>query len=368
MTEPVPQKTEESAVRGASRPPAWLTRAIIYVFVGVLSLSILAWVFVRLKGLLVLLLISLFISFALEPAVNKLESRGWRRGVATATMFLGLMVVTIGFGVAMGSVLIDQITRLVDLAPGYIEDVQSWIESRFGREIEVDELSEVFRQGGSINDIASRLADNLVNLSLALVTFAFNLLTVMLFTFYLVADGPRLRRTICAVLPPARQREVLWVWELAIEKTGGYIYSRALLSIASIAFHWMVFAVVGVPSPLALALWVGTVSQFVPVVGTYLAAVFPLLIALINNPIDAVWVLVAVVLYQQIENYLFAPRITAQTMQIHPAIAFGSVIAGASLLGPTGAVLALPAAATFQAIVSSYVQHHEVVESDLTAS
>jgi len=194
----------------------------------------------------------------------------------------------------------------------------------------------------------------------------FQLLTVVLFTFYLVADGPRLRRVICSVLSPGRQAEVLRVWELGIDKTGGYLYSRTLLALASTAFHWLAFALIGIPSPLPLALWVGVLSQFVPVIGTYLSGVLPILIAIVDgSPVTALWILAAIVVYQQVENYLLAPRITAQTMDLHPAVAFGAVIAGAGILGPIGALLALPVAATTQAFVSTYVQRHAVIDSNL---
>ena len=92
----------------------------------------------------------------------------------------------------------------------------------------------------------------------------------------------------------------------------------------------------------------------------------PLLVALVNHPLDAVWVLIWIVIYQQIENYLLSPRITAHTMDLHPAVAFGSALAGASLFGAVGAILALPAAAVIQAFVSSYLNRHEVIETELT--
>ena len=82
-----------------------------------------------------------------------------------------------------------------------------------------------------------------------------------------------------------------------------------------------------------------------PVVGTYIAGALPTLIALAVDPVDALWVLGFALVYQQVENYLFAPRISARTMSLHPAVAFGSVIAGGGLFGPVGALLALPAAA-----------------------
>jgi hypothetical protein len=109
-------------------------------------------------------------------------------------------------------------------------------------------------------------------------------------------------------------------------------------------------------------------SQFLPVIGTYLAGVLPVLVALLDDPIRALWVLIVIVVYQQIENYLFAPRITARTLELHPAVAFSAAIAGAAMLGPVGALLALPACATVQGFLSEWGPSHDVVESPLTAT
>ena len=119
------------------------------------------------------------------------------------------------------------------------------------------------------------------------------------------------------------------------------------------------------PYPLALGLWVGLVSQFIPTIGTYLAGALPVLIALFHDPVDALWVLVFITVYQQFENLVLSPRITARTMSLHPAVAFGAVIAGGAIAGPIGALLALPAAASIQALVSLYVHRYEVVASPL---
>ena len=97
-------------------------------------------------------------------------------------------------------------------------------------------------------------------------------------------------------------------------------------------------------------MWVGIVSQFIPVVGTYLAGALAVLVAVLNDPVDGVVVLVFVIVYQQVENYIFVPRVTAQTLELHPAVAFGTVIAGAAILGPVGALLALPVAAVVSGV------------------
>ena len=126
------------------------------------------------------------------------------------------------------------------------------------------------------------------------------------------------------------------------------------------------FQSIGTQAPIALALWVGLVSQFLPVVGTYLAGILPVLLTFLDSPIKAAIVIGFIVVYQQVENYFFAPRITARTMELHPAVAFGAALAGASLLGAVGAILALPAAAMVQALASEWGQRYDVVDSHLT--
>ena len=91
----------------------------------------------------------------------------------------------------------------------------------------------------------------------------------------------------------------------------------------------------------------------------------PVVLTFLDSPIKALIVLIAIVLYQQIENYLFSPRITARTMELHPAVAFGAALGGAAVLGAIGAVLALPAVAMAQALISDWGQRHPVVRNDL---
>src|SRR5690606_30818065 len=203
----------------------------------------------------------------------------------------------------------------------------------FQPEILLAELTDV---SGQFNQWASSAAENAWGAGTALLLLLFNGLTVALFTFYLTADGPRFRRTLCSVLPPRTQREVLRAWEIAIDKTGGYIYSRALLALICAVAHYVLLAAMDIPFAFALALWMGVLSQFIPTVGTYIGGALPVLVALLDGLWPAVWVLVFVTVYQQFENYLLQPRITARTLDMHPAVAFGSVLAGVAILGAPG--------------------------------
>ena len=106
----------------------------------------------------------------------------------------------------------------------------------------------------------------------------------------------------------------------------------------------------------------GLVSQFIPTIGTYLAGALPMLIAFTVDPWYALWVLGFVVVYQQFENYVLQPKLTAKTVDIHPAVAFGSVVAGTALLGAVGALIAIPAVATLQAFLGAYVKRYDVTD------
>jgi predicted PurR-regulated permease PerM len=344
-----------------------MIRAILIFWVAYFALDAARGLLSALRSLLVILLVSLFLSLALEPAVDRLARRGWRRGVATGLVLLGLVVSIAGFAFVMGSLVVHQVETFVDDAPAYLQDIDDWVNDRFDANLEFDDVIDELRDpNGAARRFAEDLAGNALAFSVAALGVVFQGLSVLLFTFYLVADGPRLRRTICSVLPPEHQRRGLWAWELAIEKTGGYLFSRVVLAALSAGFTALALWVIGVPYALALALWVGVISQFIPVVGTYLAGGLAVLVALLNDPVDGVATLAFVVVYQQVENYVFAPRVTRSTLQLHPAVGFAAVIVGGSVLGPVGALLALPVAAVLQAFVSTLGERHEVVDSGLT--
>ncbi|MFG2001572.1 AI-2E family transporter [Spirillospora sp. NPDC048911] len=347
--------------------PPWLPRAFVVAATTVLLFAGGLWLLARLKGLLLLLLMSLFLAFAIEPAVNWLAARGWRRGLATGAMFLLIAAVAAVFFGVLGSLVLAQATTLVNGFPGYVDQLISWINGTFGTRLSQDTLlTKLPTMTEEVSKHLSGLAGNVWGIGATALGVVFQGLGMLLFTFYLSAQGPQFRRTVCSVLPPRRQRQVLWAWEIAVAKTGGYIYSRALLALFSGVAHYAVLWLLGVPYALTLALWVGVVSQFIPTVGTYLAGAAPILVALGKSPSTALWVLLFILAYQQFENYVLQPRITARTLDMHPAVAFGLVLAGTAVVGPVGALLALPAGASLQAFLGAYVRRYEVEEHPLT--
>ncbi|MFJ6838103.1 AI-2E family transporter [Streptomyces sp. NPDC091209] len=351
----------DAAGQGA-RMPRWLPRAMVLALTLIALFQLGSWAFHQLTGLLINILISFFLALAIEPAVSWMASRGMRRGLAAFLVFLGSLIMIAGFITLLGSMLAGQIIKMIEGFPDYLDSVINWVNTHFHTELRRVDIQEGLLHSDWLRKYVQNSATGVLDVSGQVLGGLFQLLTVALFSFYFAADGPRLRRALCSVLPPARQAEVLRAWEIAVDKTGGYLYSRGLMALISGVAHYILLEALGVPYAPVLGVWVGLVSQFIPTIGTYLAGALPMLIAFTIDPWYALWVLVFVVVYQQFENYVLQPKLTSRTVDIHPAVAFGSVIAGTALLGAVGALIAIPAVATLQAFLGAYVKRYEVTD------
>ncbi|MFJ4953543.1 AI-2E family transporter [Streptomyces sp. NPDC088760] len=372
--EPFPRQAAPAAAPPPGRPPAsgaiapdgrmprWLPRAMVLALALIAAFQLGSWAFHQLTGLLINIVIAFFLALAVEPAVSRMSARGMRRGLATFLVFLGLTVAAAGFVTLLGSMLAGQIIKMIEGFPDYLDSLINWINHTFHTELRRVDIQEGLLHSDWLRKYVQNSATGVLDVSAQVLGGLFQLLTVALFSFYFAADGPRLRRALCSVLPPARQAEVLRAWEIAVDKTGGYLYSRGLMALISGVAHYILLQALGVPYAPVLGVWVGLVSQFIPTIGTYLAGALPMLIAFTVNPWYAVWVLVFVVIYQQFENYMLQPKLTAKTVDIHPAVAFGSVVAGTALLGAVGALIAIPAVATLQAFLGAYVKRYAVTD------
>jgi predicted PurR-regulated permease PerM len=338
-------------------------RTLVVAGVLVATAAVL-WLVFRLRSILFMVFVSVFVAVAIEPPVHYLEKRSWRRGAATGVVFLAAFALVVVFLVALVPLFVEQVNQLVTAVPGYVETVAQFLEDTFG--VQLSDL-EIAEEGQNLADIIGTAGGTLVGGVIGLTTGVFSFLffasTVAIFSFYMVAELPKLQHTVLSFMPPEQQRDARHVWDIAVEKMGGYIYSRLILAILSGLLSTVVLTVLEVPFAFSLGIWVGVLSQFIPVIGTYLAAVLPVVVAFsANGPTNALWVIIYFIAYQQLENFLVAPRITRRTMEIHPAVSIAAILVGGSLLGGIGIVLALPMTGIIQALISeSSTYRHEVV-------
>ena len=344
------------------RQPPWLARAVFTSTLIVIGLLSLAHLLTRLRGLFILVLISFFLSCALEAPVNRLVRRGWRRSTATAAVFVAALAAVATFVWLMGQLVVRQATSLVDQLPVYSRDAANLLDERFHTHLSYQDVTAQLTGPNSlIARFGGQFAGNVVGVSTSVLGLLFQALAVALFTYYLTVDGPRLRRWLCTFLPADRQRELMRLSDIAIDRTSAYFNYRIVLAMLSTTVHSLFFQSVGLPSAVALGLWVGVISQFIPTIGTFIAAFLPILVALTQDLRTAVLVVAFIVVYQQIENYVISPRLGRHALKVHPAVGFGAVLAGTAILGAVGAVLALPMVAIIQSFAGAYVHRHEVI-------
>lgn len=345
------------------RLPGSLGRTAVVVIAAVYA-GILLWRAGSMLGTVATTVaVSWFLAMALDPMVSALARRGMRRTAATGLVMAGSIVVAAGLLAAFGSILIGQLIDLVRSLPSVYDSLRDWAERSIG--LTLPSSQEAL--GTAVQRWGDDLAGTLLGVSGSVVSLLLGGLAVLLVTYYIASAEPRFRQAVCRLLPPARQHDVLRTWEVAQHKVADFLATRIALAALSSVFTSVFLLIAGVPYALALGLFTGVVSQFVPTIGTYIGGALPAMVALSVSPWTAVAVVVFVVIYQQVENLVFSPRLSARSLHLNPAVAFLAVLAGGAVFGALGAFMALPVAATVQAVATTSLRRHELVTSPMLA-
>lgn len=363
-----PESSPEPAPEAADRQPVliaadsrWLRKALIMVVLAIIGLQIINYAWGLLGGFLFNLLLAWLIAISFDPIVSWLAHRGMRRGLATAIVAVSTLTLLGLFIALFGGVLATQTVELVKAIPNLVLDIVDWINRTFNAEIDpqrlLDNLNITTEQA---TDIAGSLAGGILAVFVGVVGAVFDFVTVLVFSFYFSADSPRIKRWIASWLKPARQVVFIKVWDISVQKAGGFVISKLALATLSAAFHSAFFYLIDIPYWLPMGIFAGVVSQFIPTIGTYIGVALPALFAVFTEPIDVLWIVLFATVYQQIENYVFTPRISNKTMDINSGVALASVFIGAALFGPIGAIIGIPLAAIIIAVFEAYGQRYEV--------
>ena len=368
---PRPQRPGSATTTSAMERPQWFAitpsnaRRTGFIIVAlVVLLGIAMWAFNALASFLFLLLLAWLVSIAMEPIVLWLGLRGLPRGLATGVTMLGMLIL---FGVLLevfGAVFISQVSDLGAQLPDAVTSALDWVNRTFHTSINVTQIQGTISgnlTAEKVGGLVSQYAGGLLGVFGSVLAFLFDALTILVFAYYLSADSPRLRQTIGSWLPPKYQKVFVTVWEISVQKTGGYAISKMVLAALSAFVHVIFFYFIQVPFWLPLGLLAGIVGQFIPTIGTYIGVALPALFTLVTKPINAVWIIIFATIYQQLENYVFTPRVSRRTMDVHPAVALGSVIAGAALFGPIGALIGIPLAAVALSIIDTFSHRHDLL-------
>jgi predicted PurR-regulated permease PerM len=305
------------------------------------------------------LVLAAFIAACGSGPVNAL-SRHMRRGFAMAIVYLLLLLIPALIFLVLVVPVVEQTVNLVGNLPGYVQDLEEEIQSNE----QLRELDQDYDITGKLDDLSKELAGKLddaaaalIDIGAGVVSSLFALVTILVMSMFMVARGQIWRDAFLRMRPP-REAEA---WRRASDRVanavasyvGGALFQATIAGITA----WLMLVILGIPSPLPLALIIALLD-LIPMIGATLGAVVVGVVILFSGSIGdvVIWALFAIA-YQQFENYVVQPRIQSKAVSIDPFIVVIAALVGATLLGVVGALLAIPGAATIQISVKEYLEY-----------
>jgi predicted PurR-regulated permease PerM len=338
----------------------------LYVSLGVLAVLVAAAAVYTTRAVLVRVLIALFIAVSLDPAVRMLTRRGIPRGLAVLVIFLVVGGLAAAFLVSVIPAMIHQFQALVHDFPGYFASLQE-------RSARLHVLSDRFhltsKIQGFLTSLPGRLGSGLLGYTRRLFGALASALTVAVLTVYFMSDLPRLRHGVRQLFPKAHRARFGRIADVMVDKVGDYMIGNLLISLAAGLASFAVFAALGVPFAVPLA-FVVALCDLIPMIGATLGAVICVLVALLTTELWPTTVIVAIffVAYQQLENYVIAPRILRHTVSMSAAAVLLAALIGGTVLGLVGALMAIPIAAALKVVLAERLRARDAADAGSAAS
>jgi predicted PurR-regulated permease PerM len=300
----------------------------------------------RLATTLSILLVAFFLALALDPVVERLTRHRVPRPGAVAVVFGGLLLVLGAIGWVVLPTAITQGSSLTQATPQYVVDL---LDARWVRELDsrynvIDRLQAELLQKLGDQGFVEGLLGGLLGAGRAVLSGTFQILTVLVLTLYLLVSLPRVKQATYALVPATRRTRVESLSEEIMRRVGSYAGGQVAIATLNATMSWIMMLIVGVPYSAALAVLVGVLG-LIPMVGATLGAALVTLVAFFDEPHKALVVVVYYVVYQQVENYLIAPRVMQRTVSVPGIVTVVAALVGGALLGILGALLAIPVAA-----------------------
>jgi predicted PurR-regulated permease PerM len=330
------------------------TRTVVRIVLTVVGVLVLLYAAYLVRSILILVLIAAFLAVGLNPAVSRLEKLGLRRSFAVALIFLAAVAFIIGFAMAVVPPLVSQVTRFATDLPDYVQDIADR-NPRVAEWVEENDIPAKLQDAvGNVPTIIGSSLGNVLGIAGSIVTALFNTLTVVVLTIYFLVSLSHIRQGSLNLVPRSKRERFAQLLDPILEKIGGYIAGQIATALIAGSLAFIFMAIVGVPFPVALALWV-TIAALIPLVGATIGAIPAVIVAFFDGPTLGVITLVYFIIYQQVENYVIAPRIMTRAVDVSPAAVLLAALLGASLLGFVGALMAIPTAASLKLI------HQEII-------
>jgi predicted PurR-regulated permease PerM len=356
-------REDGSSAQARSRRPFDVTITVRTMLVATVFVAV-GWAFVVVRAAFLILFLSLFSALVLEPLVTLAGRKlKLRRGIAATIIVLGIAGFAIVFVALLIAPFVDAVRHLVDALPSIVRDIRgssigSWIDRHSQAPEKAQENVKQIAEfvGASAGGV---LFKTLSGFSAILAAF-----TVVFSTLFLLIDLPRIVGNLDSLLDPAGSARLQRIMPSIITAVSRTMLGNIAISIICGTIYGLSAWALGAPYPLALGLIAGFLD-LIPMVGATVAGVILVLATLTQGVPAAAIMLVIVVVYQQIENYLLQPTILGEAADVSGFLVIASVLVFGTLLGAVGAIIAVPIVASIQIVVRELTASRRAAMADL---
>ncbi len=356
------------ALQSPSPNYQWSFLRVMWATLVLVFIALCFWLIYRFSQVLFILFIAIVIGTVLRPVITWLNLHGLPRTAGVILVYLLLLALLTGFGLLLFPLIIEQTSTITAAVPGYYQSLQEWMgnspnpwvvrlsmflpETQPGLEpVQQTGQEMVASAGQALNYLA--LAANAVLIATA----------ILLLSLHWILDGPRTIQSFVTLLPKSH-RENIHTLILAMEtKVGFFIAGQGVLCLVIGSMALVAYLAIGLPNALVLALVAG-VMEAVPLVGPLLGAIPAGAVALSISPSKLIWVVVATLVIQQLENSVLVPRVMRKAVGVNPFVSLLAIFAFSSMFGIAGALMAIPMAAIIQILLDRFVFHPGAIESE----
>jgi len=328
--------------------------AVLGITIAVAILLQVVWIA---RQVLVWILIALFLTLALNPAVDWFQRHGVaRRGMATGLTFILALGAIAGLGALFIPTLVSEVNGFVQALPGYVEQVSNrqgrlgFLESKYQV---TERVRDAVKSGGASSLLG--FTGTALAITKGILTAIIATVTIVFMTLFMLLEGPAWMERFYRLLPTRSQERWRGIGHQIYRTVGGYVTGNLFISIIAGVTSTLVLLALRVPYAVALGLLVA-ILDLIPLAGAMIAALIVVTVGFLHSVTAGIVLLIFFVLYQQIENHVIQPIVYSRTVQLSPLTILISVLIGAHLAGVLGALAAIPVAGTVQVLLAAWLE------------
>lgn len=300
---------------------------------------------------------ALFIALGLDPLVGFLERRRIPRWASLVIVFVVIFGAATGIVWALVPIIIDQSGSLVTSITAFVnngtyQDWYGWLRDQFPSGTVDDTVAQLWT---GLQSNIGNITGGVLQVTGKVISGVFGTIIVIILTIYFTASMHSFKRASYALVPASRRARFIDIAEQITDSVGKYVIGQVSLALCNGVLSMIFLSIIRAPYPVLLAA-IAFVCSLVPLVGTISgSAIIVLLSLLLGSPLTAIVAAIYYLIYMQVEAYLLSPRIMNRAVSVPGALVVIAALAGGSLLGVLGALIAIPFAASILLIVRQVV-------------